>query len=338
MPTTEEFRAELARRFIEAHAKGQQYLEVNAGELHKSLGGNQQYPPCCNAMHHYYTEKSDQITKTSPSGKSPSLTIRYQLPKEKPLLKRSRNSENHPERQKTRSRRGISAIEGRIDHLIESFDECLDFFDQANVFTGPCVYFHEKTIRIRNSYDTVASVMNDDAFFDFLYATLTSWGMNKLGRGGPKLRNLFEIKESFLDQIDRIAALENLSIISLAQDDLERVTDQVSSIIFDLKIGAHQTKLVVGTKALHHLLPFLCPPIDKTYTHTFFFGTPNADRNEEELFKIMYRHFHDIAKKCSEIINRRLANGLYGMYTSPTKVIDNAIVGYVKKHLNEKKQ
>ena len=116
---------------------------------------------------------------------------------------------------------------------------------------------------------------------------------------------------------------------------MSRTVDLIWSIIFDLKIGIGNTKIISGTKALHHLLPDLVPPIDRRSTVQFFFKNKNAVQGDatkqSEAFRVMYLHFAMISRTCTDQIGSRLNRG---MNTSIPKVIDNAIVGYGRVVLN----
>lgn len=84
MPSKDEFRRELSARFRRAVERNATSLEVNSGELHRSLGGypgpNHQMPSCCDVMHEA-TGKDDEIVTSPPSGRGASLTIRYRIPR-----------------------------------------------------------------------------------------------------------------------------------------------------------------------------------------------------------------------------------------------------------------
>ena len=88
MPNTEDFRAELTAQIKRAAEQGRPHIEVNAGELHRSIGG---YPPkvgqthampsCCNVMRQEYAKGKAEIVYETESGQAPALTIRYYLPR-----------------------------------------------------------------------------------------------------------------------------------------------------------------------------------------------------------------------------------------------------------------
>ena len=84
VPTKAEFTAELRARFRRAAERGADEVEINSGELHRSLGGypgtNHQMPSCCHAMHDEL-RSGDEIVSSPPSGRGASLTIKYRLPR-----------------------------------------------------------------------------------------------------------------------------------------------------------------------------------------------------------------------------------------------------------------
>src|SRR2546421_6016081 len=101
-------------------------------------------------------------------------------------------------------------------------------------------------------------------------------------------------------------------------------------VISKLRIGTGLTKIVAGSKALHHVLPDLILPIDREYTIRFFFHHKSLSQGDEIAFLEMFPYFHRIAKECRDQIKARTGRG---MNTSATKVIDNAIVGFVLTRL-----
>ncbi len=88
MPTTDDFRVELRAQITRAQRQGRPHVEVNAGELHRTLGG---YPPkhgsshsmpsCCNVMRDEFVHGKDEIIHETDSGQAPALTIRDHFPR-----------------------------------------------------------------------------------------------------------------------------------------------------------------------------------------------------------------------------------------------------------------
>ncbi|GHV63075.1 hypothetical protein AGMMS49587_11910 [Spirochaetia bacterium] len=79
-----DFNAELDKLFSEAESRGEVVLRVNAGELHRRVGGypgqNHRMPACCSAMRAKMRD-TDQIIQTPPEGDGANLTIEYRLPR-----------------------------------------------------------------------------------------------------------------------------------------------------------------------------------------------------------------------------------------------------------------
>lgn len=84
MPTTDDFRDQLAREFESATAAGKAYVDIRSGCLHTKLGGYPQnshrMPACCKAM--WDAKGGDDNVLCSPcSGQGANLVIRYRIPR-----------------------------------------------------------------------------------------------------------------------------------------------------------------------------------------------------------------------------------------------------------------
>lgn len=86
MPTADEFRFELRVQMRAAELLGYPSVDINAGQLHRKLGiypkPNHQMPTCCNVME-AEMRGGDAIIASPPKGRGASLTIRYNLPRER---------------------------------------------------------------------------------------------------------------------------------------------------------------------------------------------------------------------------------------------------------------
>ena len=89
MPTAEDFRVELAAQIDRATKQGRPHIEINAGELHRIVGG---YPPrkggpphsmasCCNVMRAEFKRGNAEVVFGTDSGQALALTIRYYIPR-----------------------------------------------------------------------------------------------------------------------------------------------------------------------------------------------------------------------------------------------------------------
>ena len=226
----------------------------------------------------------------------------------------------------------IERMEKRVKTIIKQFDKFVGIFDQTNRFTGPSVYFHIKTLEIQQRNNTPCDVLQDDLFFDYLYATLTAWGLHRMGPGATKLTEIEELKASFLRQKEQIHALQSFEIDKILDNEVNSVTSKLWDVLDNLRVGVGETKIVAGSKAIHHLLPNLMPPIDGEYTLKFFYNNRGTALNQgdENAFKEIYPCFCQIASACTKKIEEHIG---HGMNTSKTKVIDNAIVGFVLQEL-----
>lgn len=82
MPTADDFRKELQRRF--ARAAGKTAVEIVSGDVHRTLGGypgrNHLMPLCCEVMR-AEMRGADEVLAEPPRGQGASLRIRYCLPR-----------------------------------------------------------------------------------------------------------------------------------------------------------------------------------------------------------------------------------------------------------------
>lgn len=90
MPSAEDFKNELHRMMLEGMKGGKESVEINAGELHRRVGGypgaNHRMPICCSVMRGALAgDAGDLILAEPPSGQGATLTIRYVLPRPEPV-------------------------------------------------------------------------------------------------------------------------------------------------------------------------------------------------------------------------------------------------------------
>lgn len=84
MPSTENFRAELASRLRQGAQRRVDQIAVNAGDLYRDLGyypGPKHATPSCCAVMEQARKVGDTILAGLPSGKGVSLTVRFKLPR-----------------------------------------------------------------------------------------------------------------------------------------------------------------------------------------------------------------------------------------------------------------
>ena len=63
-------------KLMKAFEKGDDYVDIMSGDIHKELNFNSRMPTVCSAMYKLKTLK-DEILRTTPSGYSSTIKIRY---------------------------------------------------------------------------------------------------------------------------------------------------------------------------------------------------------------------------------------------------------------------
>lgn len=214
----------------------------------------------------------------------------------------------------------------RISELDSGFRRFVDVFGRSERFSGPSWYFHRQTLNRRAGHATIDSLLEDDGFFDALYATLTAWGLHRMGPGNTKLRNLDDIRASVREQAQHLEALRLLRIFEVTDSDVPSIVKRVWSVLTALRVSIAKARIVANSKALHHLLPDLVPPMDREYTFQFFYGRNMLSVDEATAFGEMFSRLIRVACNQQSTIGALLDRS---WNTSAAKVIDNAIVGYM---------
>jgi len=224
----------------------------------------------------------------------------------------------------TRLRQRVAALEAR-------FSESLEAFDREKLFSGPSVYFHRRTLEHLRNHKSAVEALADDAYLEALYATLTAWGLHRMGPGNAKLIDLDDMRRNLRRCVDLIHRLETHHLSTLDPVHVGQVTRDLCTLLARVRVSQARTFLVSSTKALHHVLPSLVPPVDHEYTLSFFFHNIILDGdNDEEVFSTIFPYFHQVARRNAEVILNAVGRGV--MNTSETKIIDNAIVGFCLGH------
>jgi hypothetical protein len=161
-------------------------------------------------------------------------------------------------------------------------------------------------------------------FFEYLYATLAAWGLHYRG---AKLVNFDVFQERVKQQQKNIMKLQNKNILTLKEEERPELVESLWEIMESISVSESQTQLIAGSKTLHHLLPRIIPPIDRRYSLRFFYGEGRSPSYpDKHTFTEIYPVYCDIASENRNEINSLLGNEFN---TSETKIIDNAIVGFI---------
>lgn len=218
----------------------------------------------------------------------------------------------------------------------------LGAYEQFRKFGGPCVHFHEECL-LAGDVDFLS-----DRHIEMLYATLTAWGMHRMGDANitkTKLANWDLFRESIRSQATALKPLRNVCLLELSEAEYAQALAELETCYRRLQLTNASATVVVNSKALFHILPRLIPPIDRQYTIRFFNFLPADWRHSNGKFKTIQLPpnienqldlFQSIClkiKRLADQVERSLLDCelLNNKVTAP-KAIDNAIVNFVRLH------
>jgi len=217
-------------------------------------------------------------------------------------------------------------INRRIDELCQDIRKYLDIFEQECPFTIEQRDHHIRTIKLRYSLGNISTALNDDSFLQSLWEPMRSWS-ERAARN--QLNPFEEFKDVLLNNRNETMRYENKKIDDKnLQQSATKVAYELWDLIDSVRVSTAKSPVVSGSKTLHHLLPELIPPIDRTYTGYFFYFEHQDFQNKpKKVFIDIWRGFVQIASK----VDLRPYVRQNGWNTSITKVADNAIIGYIKE-------
>ena len=148
-----------------------------------------------------------------------------------------------------------------------------------------------------------------------------------MGKSHTRLRPFDAFSQSLHDHAKAIVALKHNRLRNLRNEDA--TVGEIDRIIRGLELGISgpNSRLVVSTKALHHLLPELVAPIDREYTLRFFYSTKTPSKLESRFVEIA-PWLSEFASRNADYIRERVESE-NSWHTSSSKVVDNAIIGFV---------
>ena len=219
-----------------------------------------------------------------------------------------------------------SDVQHRVNDLIAGFDGYVARFVEEVPFQrlGQWEY-HRATIDRRRELGSVSAALDDERFLDLLYATLQAWG---IGRRASRLVAREDFAKALRRQEVFLTGLEPLSI-EKSDFDAGRAGAALAALVQDLGIVDNVSRIVPGSKAVHHLLPDLVPPLDRRWTGLFFRWQPlDPQNNHERIFVKAFKDFCVVARatKPSRLVDEE-------WNTSSSKVLDNALIGYCQSEL-----
>jgi hypothetical protein len=214
----------------------------------------------------------------------------------------------------------------KIREILSNADKYHGAYYNAETFRGPSLYFHERALATRNDPASLTHL-------EYVYATLASWGMHRMGKGGSKMLSFHFFSQSVQNLKDRIAEAQNFDFHEMS----EMKWAVLKEIFCEVKVMASETSLVGNSKVMHHMLPNIIPPIDREYTLWFLRGNTTI-RNDLEtewliMKEIISKFFIPVASDTTFYLKAEQWIKRYEDYpwdTSVLKVVDNLIIGSKK--------
>ena len=218
----------------------------------------------------------------------------------------------------------ISAYSNQIRDILKNAEKYHSAFYQAEKFRGPSLYFHRRSLEARKTEKF-------ETFIEYIYATLASWGMHRMGKGGSKMQS-FDI---FLASVMTVKKL----IDEAKSIDFRNMKNWflLEKIFQNINVMRSGTSLVGNSKVMAHLLPNIVPPIDREHTLRYLRGNTNIRNDLDFEWKLMYEiignFFIPVAcdikflRKANTWINNQSS---FPWDTSVLKVIDNLVIGKKK--------
>lgn len=211
----------------------------------------------------------------------------------------------------------------KVSDVLANAEDYHSAYYAAETFRGPSLYFHRRSLETRDSGNLMLHL-------EYVYATLASWGMHRMGRGGSKMQSFEVFKNS-------VEALRN-KISEAGRFDYRNMTEanwQLLKEIFSrINVMASGTTIVGNSKVMAHLIPNIVPPIDREYTLKYLRGNTNIrnDLNYEWTLMrgIIADFFIPVAQNPQFIALSRdwiSDQAEYPWDTSIFKVIDNLVIG-----------
>lgn len=221
------------------------------------------------------------------------------------------------------------SYEKQVSHLVDNLEELHETFYQVNVFSGPSLYFHGKSLSTRDADD-------NERHLEYIYATLVSWGMHRMGPRGSKMVGFETFKNSVDDLRPEIQTAKNINYQNVTKTEW----DVLEKIFRNLKIMATGTSIVGNSKVMAHMMPNIIAPVDRAYTLRYLkehikngleYEWPLMRRIIEEFFIPVAKDVQFISYSKRWLEEREN----YPSDTSPMKIIDNLTIAAI--HLEKRK-
>ena len=207
-------------------------------------------------------------------------------------------------------------------------------------FGGPSIYFHTQCIKEKKKN------FLSKRHIELIYATLTAWGMHRMGDPETTKTKLVEFDDfmsSILESQNVFEGLKNQRMECISLDEYNNILNVLYVSYNTLDVSISEASIVANSKTLAHILPDLISPIDRQYTIRFFtqeyrnffrkngkyrmINLPASKADQFFLFKKICCEMKDLLDDC-DLNMFKLEEHTFN--TSYPKIIDNIIMAYVK--------
>lgn len=224
----------------------------------------------------------------------------------------------------------MNHYQGRVADILKNAEAYHFAYYQSETFRGPSLYFHQRALQTRNS-------TNLSIHLEYVYATLASWGMHRMGKGGSKMQPFDTFSRSVEPLKDRIAEAQHFTPQKMGSAEWA-----ILNVVFrGIKVMASGTSLVGNSKVMHHMMPNIVPPIDREYTLRYLRGNTNISNDLDWEWQIMREIISDffIPIACDAKCNFKAIQWMatqveYPWDTSLLKIVDNLVIGSAKYSSN----
>ena len=154
---------------------------------------------------------------------------------------------------------------------------------------------------------------------------------------------LHRFSESFYRNKEVLEKIRENSMSEMSSDEYARSLQDLKDLYLHLDLTEADSTLVVNSKALFHLFPEYIPPIDRKYTLRFLLKSPDQWMTPDKKFRpIMlpqgkanqFAWFEETCNVFKDMLDRldtgHIAEERRRNQVTPPKIIDNAIVHYVR--------
>lgn len=188
---------------------------------------------------------------------------------------------------------------------------------------------YREIISLHREAGEANQVFSNDILFALIHEALVAWNMNERG---ARLVNVSCLRDSARKLRDYLLEAYEYKMYRANGRLSEDATFLLEKIFLALHVMDNKRRLVGVSKAMHFLLPDLVMPIDNQYTLTFFSGRHWNSDVPSKAFEA-FLHIHRKAFRLVHELGISAADATGEEWnTSVPKLIDNAIIGFLKHH------